>query len=88
MYLKQSAREYPIECLELMEQCLPFRPISIQHRGYMDKEPIQAVLAIFSSLHKKERQTTIYNERILNLFDKLLQNQMHRHSTLEAINTL
>jgi len=87
-YLKESAREHPMLCLELMEQCLSFKPISVQHRGYLRKENIQAVLAIFSSLHKKKQATDAYNERILNLFDELLKSQIHRHSTLDAINTL
>jgi hypothetical protein len=86
--LRDSAKDHPVKCLNLMKTCINFNNTDIQQRGYLDREPTQVVLAIFSSLSKIYESENRYIQDTLDLFDKLLQNNTQRVRALEAMDSL
>ncbi len=86
--LRDCAKSYPLKCLELMKKCIHFDNNDIQKKGYIDREPTQVVLAIFSSLSKMFEPESESIEETLDLFDKLLQNNRLRGRAMEAIDSL
>ena len=70
------------------EKIIHFDNNDIRKRGYIDREPTQVVLAIFSSLSKIYEPESEYIEETLDLFDKLLQNNRLRGRAMEAIDSL
>ncbi len=86
-YLITCAKEYPNECLELIELVnFDYTP-DIQKSSYHDKEPLLAVLAIYCSLIAKEEDDVLV-ERSLNIFDYMLQNEFFSSYANEALETL
>ena len=87
-YLITCSKQYPIECLELMQKTTHFDNTDVQRRGSFDKEPVQVVLSIYSSLNKDFNKNKVYIKRTLNIFDKMLQNNNMRLNANKAINEL
>ncbi|MFY0603261.1 MAG: AAA family ATPase [Flavobacteriaceae bacterium] len=87
-YLTDCSRDYPLECLELMKAAIHFDNANIQERGYFDKEPVQVILSIYSSLNKYFETKRDKLEETLDLFDSLLQNNRLRSYATRAIDSL
>lgn len=86
--LKGASKNHPGSCITLLEQCIDINNSDIRKSGYLDREPIQAVLAIFSSISKSDEIYNTYKDRVLNLFDALLRNRHYRTRAIMAIDTL
>jgi len=87
-YLITCSKLYPIECLELMKQTTHFDNTNHQNRGSFDKEPVQVVLSIYSSLNNDFKKNRNHIKSALNIFDKMLQNNNMSHYANTAINEL
>jgi len=87
-YITQCSKQFPHECLDLMKDSLHIGHGDIQKRGFVDKEPVQAILAIYSALnmHPENQQKAL--NTTLDLFDYLLLNNRFRHHATEAVNQL
>ncbi|GBF18013.1 hypothetical protein C21_00169 [Arenibacter sp. NBRC 103722] len=84
-YIISSARVFPIECLELMKKSLHLGHGDVQKRGFLDKEPVQAALAIYSALNMDPKRHREALEQTLDMFDQLLLNNRIRGHASAAI---
>lgn len=83
--LLKCARDYPIECLELISN-LDFTIIpNIQERNYYDKEPVQLILAIYTILNSNFKENKKQIRISLNIFDSMLK---HNHLRVSANNAI
>ena len=83
--LTVCAQAYPLKCLNLMEMAIELGHRDIQKRGYLDREPVQVVLAIHSSLNQLPNLPKSAIDRTLNLFDTLLLDKRYRSHATNAI---
>ena len=86
--LTECSKDFPLECLELMQAAIDFEDDNILERWYVDKEPVQVVLSIYSSLNKDFNSNMGKLEETLDLFDVLLQNNRLRIHANQAIDSL
>jgi hypothetical protein len=87
-YLLKNAKDYPIECLELVKSMKFDRVPNIQDRGHYDTEPVQLVLSIYSSLNNNFKDNKKQIEQVLVIFDEMLKLEHLRLSSNKAIDTL
>lgn len=87
-YLMQCAKDYPIECLELLENMNFNKVITVQDRGHYDAEPVQLVLSIYSSLNNNFKTNKKQIKRALTVFDDMLKLDHLRLNSNKAIETL
>lgn len=84
-YITDCAKAYPRECLHLIEMAMELGHGDIQKRGYVDGEPVQAVLSIYSALNLNPDLPDKALRRTLDLFDRLLLNNRYRLHATNAI---
>lgn len=84
-YLILNSKDYPNECLKLIENIDFSRNPNIEEFGYYDKEPIQLILGIYSKLLiplKKDKEKI---EKCLDIFDGMLKHTHLRNNATRAI---
>lgn len=83
--LLKCAKDYPLECLQLVENMNLEKTPNIQERGYYSEEPVQLILAIYSklNLHPKKNRKSI--KKSLDIFDVMLTHSHLRVSANKAI---
>lgn len=87
-YLLQCAKDYPNECLELLENMKFNKLTTIQDRGHYDSEPVQLVLSIYSSLNNNFKKNKKQIEKTLTVFDNMLKLDHLRLNSNKVIDTL
>lgn len=87
-YLLQCAKDYPNECLELLESMRFNKVISIQDKGHYDAEPVQLVLSIYSSLNNNFNINKKQIEKALTVFDDMLKLDHLRLNSNKVMDTL
>lgn len=87
-YLTRCASSFPLECLELMQKTVHFNNTDIQRRGFFDKEPVNVVLSIYSSLNRDFKKNRKPLNQTLDLFDDMLQNDSLRNQANFAIDSI
>lgn len=87
-YLLKCTKEYPIDSLELLKHMDFSRATNIQMRGHYDAEPVQLILAIYSSLNNNFTGNSKQIEHALTIFDNMLTLGHLRISSNKAIETL
>jgi hypothetical protein len=85
--LIKCARDYPIECLKLVENMNFSKTPNIQERGYYREEPVQLILAIYSKLNMNLKKNKKYVRKSLDIFDSMLTHNHLRNSANKAIET-
>jgi hypothetical protein len=87
-YLLQCSKDYPKECIELLEN-MNFSSIpNIQERGYYDKEPVQLILGIYSKLVSEVNKEKTLINKALGIFDSMLRHVHLRSTANQAIETI
>ncbi len=87
-YLLKCSKDYPKECMELLEN-MNFASIpNIQKSSYYDKEPVQLILGIYSKLVSKVNKDQSLVNKALDIFDSMLRHEHLRSSANQAIETL
>lgn len=79
------AKNYPIECLTLVQNLKFDRIPNIQLRGHYDKEPVQLILAIYTKLNMELKKNRKYVKNSLDIFDSMLKHNHLRISINQAI---
>lgn len=87
-YLLQCAKDYPNECLELLENMKFNKVITVQDRGHYDAEPVQLVLSIYSSLNNNFNANKKQIEKALTVFDDMLKIDHLRLNSNKVMDTL
>lgn len=87
-YLLQCAKDYPNECLELLENMKFNKVTTVQDRGHYDAEPVQLVLSIYSSLNNNFTTNKKQIERALTVFDDMLKLDHLRLNSNKVMDTL
>lgn len=87
-YLLQCAKDYPYECLELLESMKFNKVTTIQDRGHYDSEPVQLVLSIYSSLNNNFKNNKKQIEKTLTVFDDMLKLDHLRLNSNKVMDTL
>jgi len=83
--LLSCAKDYPIECLTLVEKLKFDRIPNIQLKGHYDKEPVQLILAIYTKLNINLSKNRKYVKKSLDIFDSMLKHNHLRISVNQAI---
>lgn len=87
-YLLKCSKDYPKECMELLEN-MNFSDIpNIQEGGYYDKEPVQLILGIYSKLVSEVNKEKPLINKALNIFDNMLKHVHLRSGANQAIETI
>nr|WP_315032946.1 ATP-binding protein [uncultured Chryseobacterium sp.] len=87
-YLIKCSKDYPKECMELVNN-IDFSPTpNIQEMGYYDKEPVQLILGIYSKLVSEINKDKSLINKALDVFDNMLKQNHLRANAYEAIETL
>ncbi|MBB5638256.1 hypothetical protein HDE68_004185 [Pedobacter cryoconitis] len=84
-YLLSQVREHPYECLELLS-AFNFGE-ALQRRSFMEKLPIQLVLAIYTNLSAKQAGRN-YLEKLMDVFDTILLSEAMRSKADTIIETM
>ena len=87
-YLLQCAKDYPNECLELLENMKFNKVIAMQDREHYDAEPVQLVLSIYSSLNNNFNANKKQIEKALTVFDDMLKIDHLRLNSNKVMDTL
>lgn len=87
-YLLQCAKDYPNECLELLENMKFNKVTTVQDRGHYDTEPVQLVLSIYSSLNNSFNTNKRQIEQALTVFDEMLKLDHLRLNSNKVMDTL
>ena len=83
--LLSCAKDYPIECLTLVEKLKFDRIPNVQLKGHYDKEPVQLILAIYTKLNMNLSKNRKYVKKSLDIFDSMLKHNHLRISVNQAI---
>jgi len=83
--LLSCAKDYPKECLTLVQNLKFDRIPNIQHRGHYDKEPVQLILAIYTKLNMNLKKNKKYVKKSLDIFDSMIKHNHLRTSVNQAI---
>lgn len=87
-YLLRCAKDYPNECLELLENMKFNKVITVQDKGHYDAEPVQLVLSIYSSLNNNFNTNKKQIEKALTVFDDMLKLDHLRLNSNKVMDTL
>lgn len=87
-YLLRCAKDYPNECLELLENMKFNKVITVQDKGHYDAEPVQLVLSIYSSLNNNFNTNKKQIEKALTVFDEMLKLDHLRLNSNKVMDTL
>ncbi len=87
-YLLQCAKDYPNDCLELLENMKFNKVTTVQDRGHYDAEPVQLVLSIYSSLNNNFKTNKKQIEKALTVFDDMLKLDHLRLNSNKVMDTL
>lgn len=87
-YLLKCAKDYPNECLELLENMKFNKVISNQNHGHYESEPVQLILSIYSSLNNDFKVNKKSIERALTVFDDMLKLDHLRLNSGKVMDTL
>ena len=85
MLLLKCAKDYPLECLKLLENMNFKKTPNIQDRGHYREEPVQLILAIYSKLNMNMKQNKKHVIKALDVFDDML---IHNHLRSFANNAI
>lgn len=83
--LLSCAKDYPKECLLLIQNLKFNRIPNIQLRGHYDKEPIQLILVVYSKLNMNLKKNRKHVKRSLDIFDSILKHNHLRITVNQAI---
>ncbi|WP_445720136.1 NACHT domain-containing protein [Flavobacterium sp.] len=87
-YLLRCTKDYPNECLELLENMRFNKVISVQDKGHFDAEPVQLILSIYSSLNNDFNTNKKQIEKALTVFDDMLKIDHLRLNSNRVMDTL
>ncbi|HRE78473.1 MAG TPA: ATP-binding protein [Flavobacterium sp.] len=87
-YLLKCSKDYPKECMDLLEYIDFSNLPNIQERGHYDKEPIQLILGIYSKLVSEVNKEKKLINKALDVFDNMLKHVHLRSSANLAIETI
>ena len=87
-YLLKCVKNFPKECLELVNNMDFDKEIGIQNRGHYDSEPIQLILAIYSSLNNNFHKDKKFIEKSLTIFDNMLKKDHLRNTSNKVIESI
>lgn len=81
-YLLSGVRQYPKDCLELVEHFDKYQEPSISEGSYYDKEVIQIILSVYNVLFEEDaEQNHDYLAKSIAIFDRILQNDTFRSTS-------
>ncbi|MBB6005130.1 NACHT domain-containing NTPase [Arcicella rosea] len=81
-YLLSGVRQYPKDCLELVEHFDKYQEPSISEGNYYDKEVIQIILSVYNVLFEEDaEQNHHYLVKAISIFDRILQNDTFRSTS-------
>lgn len=83
--LISCAKDFPKECLTLVENINFNKSPNIQDIGYYREEPVQLILAIYSKLNMDSKNNKKYIKKSLDIFDSMLTHNHLRTSANNAI---
>lgn len=83
--LLTCAKDYPLECLNLIQNLNYDRIPHLQRRGYYDKEPVQLILAIYSKLNMDLDKNRRAIKKTLDIFDEMLKHNHLRNTINESL---
>ncbi len=83
--LLTCVRDYPKECLTLIQHLDFSKTSNIQESGYYDKKPVQLILAVYSKLDGDFKKNRKYVSKSLDIFDSMLK---HDHLRVSANNAI
>lgn len=72
-FLLTSVKDYPVECLKLVQNINFEKTPNIQKSGYYNKEPVQVILAIYSKLNMDLHTNRKHIKKSLDVFDSMLK---------------
>jgi len=87
-YLLECSKDKPVECLNLIKSMKFTRVPNVQQRGHYDSEPVQLILAIYSSLNNHFKDNRGQIETTLSIFDDMLKLDHLRFSAGVALDKL
>ncbi|MFH6989394.1 hypothetical protein ACHRVW_16765 [Flavobacterium collinsii] len=87
-FLLECSKDRPIDCLYLVKSMKFTRVPNVQERGHYDSEPVQLILAIYSTLNNHFKNHKGQIETTLSIFDNMLQLDHLRFSAGVALEKL
>src|SRR5690606_6437215 len=85
LYLTECAGQYPLECLNMIDEMIIFENVDVSKRGYLDDEPLTLILAIYSKLHQGQLKYRNERRRALDIFDRMLALPAIRRKATNAL---
>ncbi|MBD1425676.1 NACHT domain-containing protein [Sphingobacterium arenae] len=85
LYLTECAGQYPLECLNMLDQMIIPENVDISKRAYLDDEPLTLILAIYSKLHQGQLKYRCERRRALDIFDRMLALPAIRRKATNAL---
>lgn len=81
-YLLSGVRQYPKNCLELVEHFDKYQEPSISKGNYYDKEVIQIILSVYNVFFEEDTEKNHhYLVKAISIFDRILQNDTFRSTS-------
>ena len=81
-YILAGVKQYPIDCLELIENFDKYHEPDIREGNYSDKEVIQVLLSACNVLFDKDvEKNHSYLIKAISIFDRILQNDRFRSTS-------
>jgi hypothetical protein len=80
-YLLKCCREFPKECIDLLNTSAGYEVVDMTKAGYYDPDlPIKVLVGAYNSLNTTQHSDKRYLKKGLNLFDRLLQHPSFRNA--------
>jgi hypothetical protein len=81
-YILAGVKQYPINCLELIESFDKYQEPDIREGNYYDKEVIQVLLSAYNVLFDEDAEKNhLYLVKAISIFDRILQNDRFRSTS-------
>jgi hypothetical protein len=88
-YLLKCCREFPKECIDLLNTSAGYEVADITRAGYYEPGlPIKVLVGAYNSLNTTQYSDERYLKKGLNLFDRLLQQPSFRNAAEKVMESV
>lgn len=85
LYLTECTGQYPLDCLEIINEVIIPENVDISKRGYLGDEPLVLILAIYSKLQQGSLRYMKERKVALDTFDRMLELPAIRSKAINAL---
>ncbi|HEU0227676.1 MAG TPA: hypothetical protein VFQ86_08060 [Arachidicoccus soli] len=87
-YLLKCCKRNPIECFNLLIEVKNKRTYAIIKNAYYAALPLKITIGTYNALNEKKELDIPYLNKILDLFDELLQSNIFKHKALYELDSI